>query len=71
MSMQFSLLSTIISFLSKNSGKFSIYWKPKYIQHFLSMRSCEGLTVDEGEQLLKFVEDFLMESLKKGHLGKD
>ncbi|KAL7015425.1 hypothetical protein ACKWTF_016450 [Chironomus riparius] len=69
MSKQFSFLSTIISFISKESGKFNVYWKPKYIQHFLSMRSYDGLSIEDGEQLIKFVEEFFMESLKKGHLG--
>ncbi|XP_070494998.1 uncharacterized protein [Chironomus tepperi] len=69
MSKQFSFLSTIISFISKDSGKFNVYWKPKHIQHFLSMKSCDGLSVEDGEVLIKFVEEFFMESLKKGHLG--
>jgi hypothetical protein len=70
MSTKFSFLSTIISFSSKDSGKFNVYWKPKYIQHFLSMRSSQNLSIEDSEQLIKFVEEFFMDSLKQGHLGK-
>ncbi|CAG9801230.1 unnamed protein product [Chironomus riparius] len=61
--------SVVIYLTTKNDYKFYLYWKNKEIQHFLALKVYEELYLMNDTKLFDFLTSFLMNSLKRGHLG--
>lgn len=62
--------SVIIVINSKKDGNFMIYWTLKGHQLLLSLILNRNLDLSEKQKLREFIVDFLIESLKIGHLGE-
>jgi hypothetical protein len=62
--------SIVVYFESLSGDSFSIYWKSKDIQSLLAFAAYKDEVVKEDKELTQFVVDFLVNSLKNGHLGK-
>jgi len=62
--------SIIILLFTKNDNKFLLYWKSKKIQHFMILKLCTDFDLYNNLKLFEFVTKFLINSLKREHLGK-
>jgi len=55
----------------RSSQKSAIYWTSKNIENMLAVNPVYEISSDETEKLHEFIENFLVESLGKGHLGEN
>ena len=55
----------------RSSQKSAIYWTSKNIENMLAVNPVYEISSDEIETLHEFIENFLVESLGKGHLGNN
>lgn len=62
--------SIVVLFASKNQDKFSLYWKSKAIQNFLTFSPYNDTPVISDKDFYLFISKFLTESLIEEHLGK-
>ena len=63
--------SVIIYLSAKINSMFSLYWKSKDINNFLAIKFHDDQFVEDDKHLYDFVADFMTQSLKDGHLGKN
>jgi len=61
--------SIVIFFESKNSQKYSIFWKSKELGYFLIMKPFTETPSSNDEECFDFIADFLANSLKDVYLG--
>ena len=63
--------SVIIYLSAKINSMFSLYLKSKDINNFLAIKFHDDQFVEDDKHLYDFVADFMTQSLKAGHLGKN
>ncbi|XP_070495126.1 uncharacterized protein [Chironomus tepperi] len=61
--------AVVVAISSKDGEKISIYWKSKELQHFLTFKAYNGMIFREYKELFDFIINFLVTSLRIGHLG--
>ena len=62
--------SVVIHLESKNWDKFSIYWKSKDLDYFLTTKPYENQITKDDAELYGFVAEFLANELGCGYLGR-
>jgi len=64
-------INSIVLFLATRDGKkFYLIWKSNKIQQFLITKIYENCEFFNNLRLFEFIAEFLIKSLKHGHLGK-
>ena len=61
--------SIILFLVTKDVGNFYLIWKSDQIQHFLMIKLYENCDFFNNLRLFEFIAEFLIKSLKQGHLG--
>ena len=62
--------SIIVYFASSDEDNFMIYWKSKDAQKILTLSAYKDGFVMDDKDICEYVVDFLVKSLKNGHLGE-
>jgi len=67
----FSERDAVFVINTKNSQKSAIYWTSKKIGYLLAVNAVSKMSLNKTGKLLEFIENFLIESLEKCHIGKN
>lgn len=71
LNVRFTNNSFVLLISSKESDKFHLYWKSKFIQHLLKFKVYDGYDFFYDIKIFEFLAKFLILSLNNGHLGKE